>query len=232
MYNKAHMVSSVKERSAQLKYSNQIYAVIGAILWISAVQFYVVQLLVAMAWQRPFSYTQNFISDLGNTICTPMSCSPYYGAMNLSFIVLGLTILVGALFFSAVFRQNSGAVVGFLCLAISGLGTVLVGLFPADVNGDAHGTGAFTSFLLGNIALIIIGITLREIQKWLRYFAVYLGLIGLISLPFFMEKIYFGLGVGVIERFVAYPQTIWMITFGAVILLTNLQKTKKTAKVK
>lgn len=226
------MVNAKQKRRADKKAGKFNYAVVGALLWVSTIQFYIVQLIVANAWVQPFSYTQNYISDLGNTLCTSFACSPLYVTMNVSFIALGLSILIGALLFASVYRQNNGAVIGFLCLALSGLGTMFVGIFPADVNGDAHGTGAFTSFLLGNLALIILGVTLREFSRWVRYSAVILGLIGLISLPFFMEKMYFGLGVGVIERFVAYPQSIWMIIFGITILMNIFQKTKSLSSVK
>src|SRR4029077_8587406 len=76
---------------------------LGAIVWVLAVQFFVAQIVVQSAWVTPFSLTQNFISDLGNTDCGPYPpdsgmyvCSPWHTWMNASFILLGLIILVGA----------------------------------------------------------------------------------------------------------------------------------------
>src|SRR5262245_10296100 len=75
---------------------------LGAIIWILAVQFFIAQAVVQAAWTTPFSLTQNFISDLGNTTCAPYPldsnsyvCSPWHALMNASFILLGLIILVG-----------------------------------------------------------------------------------------------------------------------------------------
>jgi len=42
---------------------------LGGLCWLSSVQFFIAQLWVALAWQRPFSLVHNFISDLGNTRC-------------------------------------------------------------------------------------------------------------------------------------------------------------------
>jgi hypothetical membrane protein len=192
---------------------------VAALFWISTVQFYIVQYITARAWREPFSLSQNYISDLGNRFCTESVCSPMQLSMNISFVLLGLAIIIGALLFAYVYRANNGLVMGLLCLAISGLGTMFVGLFPADVNGAAHGTGAFASFFIGNVGLVIIGITFTGVAKALRALAIALGLIALIGLPFYQNNIYFGIGVGGLERVIAYPQTIWMITFGTYVAL-------------
>ena len=42
--------------------------------------------------------------------------------------------------------------------------------------------------------------------------------IGLVALSFFLKNVYLGLGIGGMERIVSYPQTIWMIVFGAYVL--------------
>jgi len=74
----------------------------GALCWLSSAQFFIAQVWVALAWTTPFSLRLNFISDLGNTGCglygseTHMYvCSPRHALMNASFVLLGLTILVG-----------------------------------------------------------------------------------------------------------------------------------------
>jgi hypothetical protein len=44
---------------------------LGAIVWMLAIQFFIVQIIVQSAWATPFSLTTNYISDLGNTACGP-----------------------------------------------------------------------------------------------------------------------------------------------------------------
>ncbi len=75
---------------------------VGAFCWLSSAQFFIAQAWVALAWTTPFSLLQNFISDLGSTACGLSNsgthlyvCSPRHALMNLSFVVLGLTIFVG-----------------------------------------------------------------------------------------------------------------------------------------
>src|SRR3954469_20961189 len=76
----------------------------GAIVWVLAIQFFVAQLIVQLAWPTSFSLRTNYISDLGNTACGPYPdgdrimyvCSPWHALMNASFIALGVIILVGA----------------------------------------------------------------------------------------------------------------------------------------
>src|ERR1700722_19315337 len=73
---------------------------LGPIFYAAGVQYFVVQLLVALRWSPPYSISRNTISDLGNTACGSWNgryvCSPLHDLMNLSFIVLGITMLLGS----------------------------------------------------------------------------------------------------------------------------------------
>ncbi|GAA3434772.1 hypothetical protein [Kutzneria kofuensis] len=69
-------------------------AAVGGFLWIVAmVQYFVAQIAVAAHWRTPYSWRDNYISDLGNTDCgaflATYVCSPLAGVMNASFIVAG-----------------------------------------------------------------------------------------------------------------------------------------------
>lgn len=84
---------------------------LGAILWILSLEFFVGQAVAQSAWHTPYSMLTNSISDLGNTACgtwPPASvnlarpglsasyvCSPRHAVMNVSFIVAGVLILLG-----------------------------------------------------------------------------------------------------------------------------------------
>ena len=83
---------------------------LGAVVWICAVQFFVMQAVVQSAWTSPFSLIHNFISDLGNTVCGPYPagsgrfvCSPWHAAMNASFALQGVLIAAGVLLVLAAF---------------------------------------------------------------------------------------------------------------------------------
>lgn len=107
---------------------------------------------------------------------------------------------------------------GLYLLALSGLGTILVGLYPENTIASLHVIGASLPFLLGNIALIILGLKL-DIPKALRVYTIASGCLALVALTLFLSGSYLGLGHGGMERLVAYPQTIWMIVYGSYLLV-------------
>jgi hypothetical membrane protein len=195
------------------------YPLAGPIAWLSSIQFFVVQVIVASAWKQPsYSWRLNAISDLGATGCGPFDdrdvCSPLSGLMNTSLILLGLCMAVGSVL---LYQQFAKSPVGFSLMAISGLGAVLVGIFPEDTVFWAHVTGQDLAFLCGNVALIVLGLNL-DLPRWLRWFSVASGLVALAGLFLFLSHHRFFLELGGMERVVAYPLTIWLIVFGAHVL--------------
>jgi hypothetical membrane protein len=197
-------------------YANR-HPLIGPTFWIVSIQYFITQILVAAGWPTDFSLTLNPISDLGNTECGEYAgryvCSPYYTWMNASFIVLGATMIAGSSLIYQQFKKNLGTAIGFSFMALAGLGTILVGIFPENSIGDLHWIGAALPFVLGNIGIITLGFSLA-LPKWFKYFSIFSGFIALTALVFFYSDNYLGLGIGGMERIVAYPQTIWLIVFG------------------
>ena len=133
--------------------------------------------------------------------------------MNFAFFALGVLMAVGAPLIHQEFREHRLASVGFAGMAIAGVGTVLVGLFPENVNHTAHVLGAAGPFLVGNVALIILSLTLA-MPTSVRVLTGIAGGIGLVGLLLFAIGFDLGLGQGGMERVAAYPQTIWLIIFG------------------
>lgn len=170
-----------------------------------------------MAWQIHYSLLRNTISDLGNTVCSVYDkrfvCSPVHGIMNASFIILGITMVIGSVLIYGQFRKHATNRVGFSFMSLAGLGTILVGLFPENSIRLLHLTGALLPFLLGNIGIILLGLSL-DIPRNLRYYSIISGAIALAALALFVTHNYLGLGIGGMERIAAYPQTMWLIVFG------------------
>lgn len=197
------------------------YALIGPLLWASSIQYFIVQIVAAHAWHTSYNLMQNPISDLGNTSCAEyrkrMVCSPQHGFMNFSFVVLGLTMAVGAVLVCRLFERTNARSLGFALLMLAGAGTMLVGLFPENTVSSLHILGAALPFLLGNIGLILLGLVL-PLPRFLRWLSIFFGSMALLALVFFMTNQYLGLGIGGMERIVAYPQTIWLIVIGFYLL--------------
>ena len=205
------------------------YPYIGPIIWILSIQYFMVQALVASAWTSRYSLLTNAISDLGNTTCGQYSgryvCSPEHGLMNASFIMLGITMATGSLLIYQEFKESVASLVGFSLMAVAGFGTLVVGLFPENTVPALHTLGATMPFLLGNIGLVVLGLSL-DLPKSLRIYTVISGVVSLIALIPFMAHQYLGLGFGGMERIVAYPQTIWLIVFGIYISHSHYERRK------
>jgi len=139
----------------------------GPILWILSIQYYVIQFAVSLAWpiEHSYSWANNTISDLANTKCGPYGerivCSPLHANMNISFVTLGLTMMGGAFLLRKQLANNLVANLGYIFMALAGLGTILVGLFPENTVSALHILGAALPFFLGNIGMILIGITME-----------------------------------------------------------------------
>lgn len=190
---------------------------LGSILWILSVQYFVAQFFVALAWAEPYSVLHNTISDLGNTACGLYDggfvCSPSYGWMNASFAILGLSMSLGSLLLYRYYSKSAASATGFSFMCLAGVGTALVGIFPENTIGALHVTGAALPFLFGNVALVLFGFTLR-LPRTLRYYTSISGFVALGGLLLFLTHNYLGLGTGGMERITAYPQTVWLIVFG------------------
>lgn len=198
---------------------------LGAALWVCSLQYYLLQAIAASYWSNifGFSWRQNTISDLGNTACGPygdrLVCSPLHSLMNASFIVLGLTMMFGAWLLSAPRKASQVIQFGFAAMALAGIGTILVGLFPENTISTLHIVGAALPFVFGNLSMLVLGINLRKLPHALRIYTIGSGIVGLLALLLFLGHAFLGVQLGGMERLIAYPQSLWMIVFGCYLLL-------------
>ncbi|GLX19794.1 DUF998 domain-containing protein [Streptomyces lavendulae] len=197
---------------------------IGYAAWaVGVVQFFVVHRIAESAWTVPYSWAGNNISDLGNALCAPQPdpepryvCSPEHGLMNLSFITLGILLLAGVALTGgsgALWRRGPAGVAARLLLAAGGVGFVLVGLAPADVDENQHVLGALLIMALGNTGLVLAGSAglSDRLPAPLRRGTALLGLTALTALGLFLSHHYGGLGMGGMERAAAFPLLLWAL---------------------
>jgi len=196
---------------------------LGAIAWILALQFFLAQIIVAFAWSTPFSLAARFISDLGNTACAfypsgsnTFVCSPLHLGMNASFMLLGLTMITGAVLTRDAFSPGWQRAAAIVLFAMAGFGVILVGLYPENENITRHATGAGLNFVAGNLSLVLFGVALSPIarRRSLSRFSIAAGTLGMVATGLFVSERYLGLGPGGMERLAAYPIPIWQIVTG------------------
>jgi len=200
------------------------YDWMGPVIVVLSSWYFAAQVLVAWVFRPQYSFVSNVISDLGNTACpTPGSaiCSPRHGVMNVSIVLLGVAMIVGSVLIFSEFsfsddrRERRAAVAGFVCLGLGGLGAILVGSVPENVNtAHLHTVGTALAIGFGQLAILILGLALREIDDWLRKFMLVTSLIVLLAGICIAGKHQFGIGGGALERLAQYPESVWLILFG------------------
>ena len=203
------------------------YPFIGPLVWILSIQYFVTQFIAATVWPIPYSWAQNVISDLGNTACGTYVdryvCSPSHVLMNTSFLLLGITMAVGSMLIYTEFRRSRLSFFGFICMALAGLGTVLVGLFPENTISGFHFIGAFLALGVGNLGMVILAFAITQARASFRIYTFLSGILALTAFNLFAAHVYLGLGSGAMERIASYPQTVWLILFGLYMTGTRLR---------
>lgn len=201
----------------------------GAILWASSIQFFIAQVIVALGWTTAYSLATRYISDLGNTACAPYPagsstyvCSPWHLGMNASFVLLGVTMVAGAVLIAGAFRAGWLRGSGLGLIAAAGIGVFLVGLFPENENIAAHTLGAGLNFICGNLGMVVLGMAgvERRVSRGFDLLTASLGVLGLLGTSLFVSGHYLGIGQGGMERVAAYPLTVWLILAGSRMIVT------------
>jgi hypothetical membrane protein len=194
----------------------------GAILWVvGSLQFVVAMAVTQLGWSGPsYSLSYNLISDLGARYCSTLDgravCSPWHDVFDVSIVLLGIFVILGALLVQSAFPRRKTRAIGLGLLCVAAIGTIMVGLFPEDVAINLHLAGALIAFLLGNLGLVVLGFAMFRDTRWdgYRTYTIVSGLVGLIALALFIAKVYGPLGEGGMERLVVAPLLLWAIVAG------------------
>ncbi|MFK4088680.1 DUF998 domain-containing protein [Kribbella sp. NPDC020789] len=198
----------------------------GAIGWFAgAVQFFLVMVLVQLAWTTPYSWAGNNISDLGNVHCGDFGgryvCSPLHTLMNVSFTTGGVLIVLGTILTHAAWPRTATARLTRSLLVATGAGWMVAGLFPADVDENLHVGGAFVIFTCGNLALLLIAFLSTGPLAKLRWWGFAFGALGIAAMLLHFSGTGLGLGVGGMERVTAFGVPIWLALAGFRLFLTD-----------
>ncbi len=187
----------------------------GVAIFVGAVQF-TFGVVLAEIYYPDYNVSTNYISDLGAT-CPPTGpCvvnQPSATIFDVSVVLLGLLVLVGAYFFQRAFRWKPGTAM----LVLMAIGAVGVGVFP-ETTGVVHHLFSLIAFLFAGLAALVVA---RAQRKPMFYFSIILGLATLVALILYIAEEYAGLGPGGMERMVMYPVLLWAIGFGGHLMATD-----------
>lgn len=193
----------------------------GAALWfLGTIQFLVAMAVTEYVWSDPYTLTHNVISDLGNTACGPwpdatsgIVCSPWHTLFNGSIVLFGILILLGAILVKSAFPSRKSTLGGLGLLVLSGFGSIGVGLFPENVNLNAHLVSAFFALCVSGIALLVLSLAMFRDTRWdgYRAYTMISGVVVVVAFVLEATGNYLGLGPGGMERLVAAPSLLWLL---------------------
>jgi hypothetical membrane protein len=205
----------------------------GALVWVLGLLTFPAQAIAAAQWPQPYSWSTNFISDLGVTTCSTFElgssmeryvCSPAHLLANGSFVVGGATLAVGALLlWSGWPRVRQGRIaMGFI--AMSGILVIAVGLLPWDLYPLAHDNVALFQAVAQWIGMIVLNVAVRGRSGTRRIGTLTLVCVtvSLAGFVLFVDASYNGpsasLGLGITERIAFDTLSLWSAAVGLVLM--------------
>lgn len=212
----------------------------GAIAIFAALQWVVLEAVVAAAWSNPaYDYAVNYISDLGTTVCGGdfqgrELCSPLNPLMNASFASQGVLFAIAAILLSRLLAGRGRAVVVVLGV-LHGVGMVMVGLFHGEASGPSiglilHIAGAGVAILAANVLAIFVGIRSGRIGAplWYRILSIALGAGGIASE--LVQGAVPAIG-GALERGGVYSFLLWQAITGILVIVHSRTRAARASHV-
>jgi hypothetical membrane protein len=199
------------QRGSIFRPENEYYKQAGTVLIIGAIQFFLA-ITFAEALFPGYSVGKNSLSYLGGSI--PL-VEPSAMIFNTSVVLFGL---LGVLAVYLILKSG-GCRLFSLCLLISSIGAIGVGLCP-EYTGSIHLFFASTTFLFGSLATIFsyrLGLNIPMV-----IISMVLGIISLITLIILAvfghtpasNPLIAYLGVGGNERLITYPIILYFAALG------------------
>jgi len=175
--------------------------VAGFLIFVGGVQC-VLAIILAEALYPGYSSSKNWISDLG--------VGPSATVFNSTMILLGVLGIAGAYFVQQAFHSR---IFPFL-MTLASIGAIGVGVFPENVP-PLHSISSSITFLFAALSAL----SSYKLQKPpLSHISVILGAFALLALILTFTGTYLGLGKGGMERMIAYPELLWLISFGSYLI--------------
>lgn len=206
---------------------------IGAVLWLLCLQFFVAEQIAAHAFYPPYSFLYQLISDLGSTRCgmevLPPTCSPHHVYLNLSLALQGLLIAVGVLGVRRSFNARFGFHAATTLLLLSGVFVFWMGATPLNLAHQLHMAVSNLYLLCGGAAILLFGgmMFTEPAERPI------LGLVSLLAgVPIFVAAVLMatnaapiwervGLSQGIVQRVSAYGIPLWLAMMGIALLGTR-----------
>ncbi|WP_168217692.1 DUF998 domain-containing protein [Occultella kanbiaonis] len=203
---------------------------LGGLAYLAGLLYPVVEVVAASAWANGYSWSSNFISDLGLTQCVDLArghvCSPQHLVFNTAFVLLGVLVALGSIALAPILTSRWRRPVLAVAL-LHAAGVVMVGLFPGSVieaiGGDSrqmalHSAGTLAAIGGGNLLMLLAAVASWHTWKGYAVASASLLCVGLVGIS--LDTL--GLdthGPGAVQRITAYPVLAWLVLTGAAVLI-------------
>ena len=178
----------------------------GSLQFIGSTQF-ILGIILSEILYPGYNASLQTISSLG--------VGPSAVVFNTSILLLGVLGLTGMYFFHQVYNSNLFSIL----LGLAYVGAIGVGLFTEDpATFNLHVIFSFIAYVFGGIAAIT---SYKQQKQPMSHFSVILGAFSLVAIVLLASGNYLGLGLGGIERMVAYPLLLWLVGFGSQLISKN-----------
>lgn len=205
----------------------------GAVLLLLTAQYFVGEAVAAAAWDDPaYSWSRNYVSDLGAISCSTTVCSPDHAVMNATFVVHATLVFLGSTLLAPVFASARVRATVRVLFTLNALGNVLVAFFALDpaAGGDdrGHYVGAALAIAGGVVAISFAGVVcVRDARR--RVFGVFTLVCGAVALAGLVllqtasgER--GGLPAGTLERLAVDPIIVWYVVTGSSLLVVAVRR--------
>jgi hypothetical membrane protein len=164
-----------------------------------------------------YSTFENEISDLGATRQpNSVSFEPSSTIFNTIMLLAGIIVLVASFYQHQYFKKLLFTIPAFLF----GVGLIGVGIFPGNRT-PYHGMAAMLTFLSGGFCAIT---SFKIVTLPFKYISVLFGSVALLIwfiAVFASATLISFIGIGGIERWVAYPIMLWLTGIGGYLMNTE-----------
>ncbi len=199
---------------------------IGALCWLASAEFFFAQLAAHLAWPAHNLFLYD-ISLLGISECgvflvatsgsTDIVCSPLYLVFNIGIVLHGALIIMGVWFTRSIWPASRMAAWALLLMALGGAGAMTVGAFPVDDHMLTHIIGAVIAIAAPGLGFLLLSRSVwTKMPSLARWSALVGGLVLLAGLGHALGGLPFGRGT--MERLAVWPQTLWYVAVGTMLL--------------
>jgi len=218
--------TSPPPRQGIIRATNARYG--GVLLLVGVVGFLAGMAVAEIGYGPSYSLSQNLLSDLGVTSCGMIdstgryACSPWFIAFDAATVVLGLLVIYAAVWILRAFFPGTLRTAGLGLLAVNGVGLIVAGTTPENVNYSIHSAFALLAFACGALALATLGLAMRGTDHWSGFepYTVASGVVSAVALFLFVAGADLGLGPGGMERLLVAPILLWSVVVGIHLVRT------------